>query len=876
MPALLSTKIQLPPTSTQHLHRKRLMQHIEANRDTRLILVSAPAGFGKSSCLIDWAHRRRKNGAHVAWYALDEHDNDPARFAAHLLGAFSYIDTNFPSPLDNVEQTSPRETVNHIVNTIAETNNPTLLVLDDYHLIAEPQIHDAINLLAEYLPENTNLAIGTRADPPLPLARWRSQGKVAEIRMADLRFQEEEASLWVQAALGWTPSSQLLRVLNEVTEGWAAALALIMMSQTEGDQQAFERQLSLYSVSQRRIFDYFAQEVFDQQSNEIQEFLLDTCVLNRLQPHLCSALTDNCSAPLLLNQIATRSLFVIPLSETEPVYRYHQLFQEYLRQHLQMHDQSRYLHQHRLAAEWYAKQDDMVEAVYHALASEDFGYAAHLIESHAWETLTARGEIMTVIHWLPRFSEKALKRHPQLCLYFSRALYLIGDIERSQSYLQLATEVLDQNLDDHHEQQSLQAIAFNYQATLAAYRGDVAAGQAWIEKSNALHDHVDALDQVRIANTDAFLQYLIGDVPKARCAYEDALDLARQIDHHYLMLDAHYYLAQIDLLAGELQAAQVRCEGVLEQYRPEIGPVSAVMLPLASVHYQRNQLVDAEAILRDAIRLARRGNIPDVLWLAHLSLAEVLLTRNEIAEAKSCLAEAHRYSAGFHSPIMASFIAASEATLMLRSNQLDDVIDWANRYQATERTRYHQDFENLTLARIWLSQQDHERALKLLTQVLGDAQQAGRMGTVITAEMLQALAHQSINEIDAALTAIDHALTLAQPQGFVRIFLDTGQSMITLLRLAAAHDVGADYAEYLLKIANQPDTIQHPADLLTEREIEVLGHIAEGASNQAIADTLVISLGTVKSHIHHIMDKLDAQNRTEAVSNARSLNILHD
>lgn len=876
MPPLLRTKIQIPPIRTQHIYRDRVLQKMNAKKEARLILVSAPAGFGKSSCLIEWAHTLCERDVAVAWYALDEQDNDPVRFTAYLLKTFSILDNNFPSISDTDQQITIEESANYILNSLTEFAKPVVLLLDDYHLITSPQIHDSISRLCEYMPPNMRLAIGTRADPPIQLARLRAQGEINEVRMADLRFTAEEIKDWLQTTLGWNPSTQVLMQLDALTEGWAAALALIMMSQSHSDEQALEKQLTRYSLSQRHIFDYFAREVFEQQTDDVRRFLLDTCVLNRLHPHLCSTLTRNQSAPLLLNQIATESLFVIPLSLQEPIYRYHHLFEQFLRQFLQMQDAGYYRKQHRLAAEWYAERDDLVEAVHHALRSEDFDFSARLIENYAWETLTARGEIMTIMSWLKSYPIEAVERHPRLCLYFSRALYLTGDVDGSQNYLQIGMDALENNPDLIQNRESLQAIAFSYQATLSAYHGDVATGMYWIKQAKALQEFVDGVDQVRIMNTDAFLHYLIGDVPNARQAYERALALAQRISHHYLLLDAHYYLAQVDLLAGELQAVQERCEIVMAQYTSKMNPLSIVMVPLAAVHYQRNHIVEAEATLRDAITLAKQGNIPDALWFSHVLLADVLLARGETEEAEACINRAWAIVSGYNSPMMTSFVRAAEARIMLASGQLDRAVDWANHYQQIKKTDNNQDHENVILAQVFLAQSNTTEALSLLMELIDDAKRVGRMKYVISSEVLRALAYQLSGEQSKALEAIEAALTLAQPHNFVRVFLDMGKPIVRLLRSAIDHQIKPDYATYLLELANQSSDFQHPADALTDREIEVLEQIAVGASNQDIAESLVISLGTVKSHIHHIMNKLDAQNRTESVSKARSLNILKE
>ncbi len=876
--SLLRTKIQLPPLRVQHVQRERVLRRLvnAPHPQTRLILVSAPAGFGKSSCLVEWGHQLRKKGALVAWYALDEHDNDPVRFGTYLLGAFQQVSSLFQAS-DYPKQMGVQETIYHILNTVGDLQSQSILILDDYHLITDPQIHDAVGLMTEYLPENMCLALGTRADPPLPLARLRTQGLITEVRVADLRFQKEEVADWLQAMLGWIPSERLLKQLDGLTEGWAVALALILMNQSLTNEQTLENQLVRYSLTQRHIFDYFAQEVYERQSEPFKAFLLDTCVLDGLNPEVCTALTGRPDAPLILNQLATGSLFIVPLSETEPLYRYHHLFEQFLRQGLELTDHARYLHQHYRASQWHEAHDNLVEAVQHCLAAQNFDSAAQLIETRVWETLTSRGEITTILNWLTRFTDEVLKSRPRLCLYFSRALYLNGDVKGSRHYLELAAQTLKDAESGIPNRQALQTIAFNYQATLAAYQGDIEAGRRWIEQANAQQHTVDALDRVRIANTYAFLHYLIGNVSAARGAYQSALEQAEQLQHHYLMLDAHYYLAQTDLLAGKLDLVEARCQGILTQYYPaKMGPLSALMLPLAAVYYQRNRIIEAEATLREAIALARRKNIPDLLWFAHLNLAEILLARGEFNEVEASMAQAQSYARGFQSPIISSVIGAAGAHLALRLSQLEAGAEWAAAYQTTKERGFHRDYEDLTLARIWLAQGKLDQALAFLEQLIASADTGGRLGSAISAKFLQALAYQAKGQMNEALSALEPVLVHAEREGFVRLFLDAGPPALKLLRLAVDRHIVTDYAAYLLDAAAQNASAQHPSDTLTEREIDVLKYIAAGASNQAIADAFVISLGTVKSHIHHIMNKLNAQNRTEAVSKARSLHILAD
>ena len=878
--ATLATKITLPPLQQGRISRLHLLQQMADRPGARLVLVCAPAGFGKTSCLIEWCHALREVGTRVAWYALDRQDNDPVRFATHLARAFRIAvegllpETRLADATDDLEAVAVE-----IVNNLARTGARCVLALDDYHLITAPAIHAALSLMLEHLPANAQIGISSRADPPVQLSRLRARGQVLELRAADLRFSRPEIDGFFQQALGVALSQSSIAHLNEISEGWAAALRLIALSLEATHEQVndalIERTLNRFSTAQRYIFDYFADEVFAHQSDTVRRFLLDTCVLNELTPEVCSALAGG-GAPLILEQLARGDLFLIPLASSAPVYRYHHLVEDFLRQRLRLEDQERFEALHRTAAQWYETHSRPVEAVNHALTAGDHAYAAWLIEERAWEPLTSRGEIMTLLGWQPAFSSVQLRQHPRLCLYFSRALYLTGDIERSDAHLQLAVTALAELGDDVPGVASLRAIALNYQATLAGYRGQAAEGLTLVAQAAPYRSALDALGAVRLVNTTGYLYFLTGDLMAARATYEEALDHAQHIKHLYLTVDALYYLAQIDLLSGQLGRAQTRCQAFLDAHVDHIPPFSALLIPLAVVHYERNALPQAEALLRESIHLARRGNIPDTLWYASILLAEVQMARGRSDEAAALVGQAERIAAGFRSAVMQSLIGAVQARMWLRARRMDEALVWAERYAQQAPAGFLRAYEDLTLARVWLAHGQPESALRVLESVIQAARADGRQRHLIEAELLRAMASSALGEHRAAMGAFTAALEPAATEGYSRIFLAEGEPVIRLLRHAVDEGIAVESATRLLREAENASRRVHPADALTERERDVLRLLAQGASNQDIMQALVISLGTVKSHINHIMSKLDARNRTEAVARARSLGILED
>lgn len=878
--SLLVTKTRLPPLQNGYVPRQRLLDAMEANPQARLVLLSAPAGYGKSSLLVGWCHRLLARSVGVIWYALDDRDNDPARFVAHLTHAcrqtLPKTDGQFPhEPSADIDAC-----VASIINAITGCDGQFVLVFDDYHLITDGAVHQALGLLLEHMPENLRLVIGSRANPPLQLSRLRARDQLVELRTADLRFTNAEVGDLYRAVLPLTLSQESINRLEATSEGWAAALRLLALTLNQasggGSDAAVQAALERFSAGQHHLFDYFAQEVFDWQTPEIQEFLLDTCVLHRFEPHICAAVTGSESAPRLLDQLVRAGLFLISLSDEVPVYRYHHLFADFLQRRLQLHDPARYQARHLRAAEWHAAFDSIIEAVNHALAAGDEPYAAHLIETQAWERLTASGEIATILSWMVTFSEATLRQHPRLCLYYSRALYLTGDTARAAQYVELADEILMQTAEQSAELRALRAITDTYRATLHAYQGNLEAAQTAINSASLRRALLEPLAQARLVNTVGYICYLKGSVPAAVSAYEEASDLARLAGHHYLTADAEYYLAQLDLMAGRLSPARTRCEALLAQYPAHTAPLAAVMIPLARVVYEQNDVVRAETLLRDAIQLARRAKMPDTLWSASVTLAIGLAVQGRGLEAQTQLQQAQSAINQFHSPVIQSLIGAAQAQVLLALGRFDEAADWAEAFRQSAETDFRRSYEQLVLARVLLAGGHPEDALAVLERVLVEARADGRGGQVIEAEALRALAQSALSRTNSALESLERALAAARLEGYVRTFLDQGTPMLRLLRDAVARGVARDDAGRLLEIAGDSRRAAHPSTRLSAREIEVLALLANGATNKDVADHLVLSLGTVKSHINHLMTKLDARNRTEAVAKARSLGVLKD
>lgn len=857
--------------------RQRLVALVESRSEAQVILISAPAGYGKSVLLQHLAHARIAAGDMVVWCSLDELDDDPARFAQLLAsacreaGLFSDEFFREGQPVDLLSTTSG------IVNGVTQRAHPLWLFVDDYHLITSLQIHHAMNRLGAFMPPGMRLAIASRADPPLPLARLKTSHLLLEVRMGDLRFLPEEGAQFVQKETGALLNAHTMERLEFATEGWAAALALFCMqvgpTTFAHDEQRFEEQLSAFTHVQGDLFDYFALEVLDRLPPEERDFLLDTSILERLSPGLCAAVTNRADAGSMLHTLAKSNLFISTNGQAGSDWRYHHLFRDFLRNSLLMHDPGRLAERHRRAAVWHSEHGQCVEAVFHALDAGELTWAAALIEEVAWPELTARGEIVTFLRWLPHFTEQVLRTFPRLCLYFSRALYLTGDLASSGAFVQSVLTALKTN-DQESDSTGLQAIACNYQATLYGYRGEIEKGLTLNARARLLQAEASPLDRVRIANTEGYLHFLSGNVVAARQAYEEAYADAREQGHHYLELDALGYLICLDTMEGRLHDARQRAEETLARYASPITPLSAIMVPLALVYHEQGESARAETLLRDAIDLARGGLALDILWAAHLALAQVLGADGRHPEALAEADQARLIASRLNSPYALDQIRAVRVRLLLVAGSIERAGESTYQAGMPGQAEYCRDPALLAQAYL-LAQTGHpQESTVILRQLEIAASDARRYGVLVEARVLLTQCYRALGNHRRAEETLIQAMKQAAPERHIRPFLDDGKTLRPLLNRIASQGIETEFTALLLARLESSAQGSPSALLLTPRELEILALIAAGKSNQEIAVALVISLGTVKSHINHMMTKLDARNRTEAVARARLMKLL--
>lgn len=869
---LLTTKLIPSKRREHHVVRARLSEFVNLTPPPCVILVSAPAGYGKTTAISELCNDWRQQGANILWYTLDAGDNDPARFAAYLAAIFSQgLPEIFPDSHgagSNLESTIVR-----LINHLSNETVPCVLILDDYHLITAPEVHFAVNLLLKNLPPAFRLVIGSRADPPLQLSRLRVRNHLVELRAGDLRFTREEVATFCQLTLGVRLSEQTTHLLLSSTEGWAVGLQLASMLLAQGasppDDQTIVALTKALSRRDRAIFDYLAEEVFSQQPPELQRFLLFTSITSRFNSELCAALTGEGLSLPFLRDLDRANLFVTPIDDEAGWYRYHHLFGDFLRARLTETDPEQARALHRIAAEWSGRQGNVHEAIDHALLGSDYNLAAQLFTQQSWQPLIAQGELMTLWQWVRAFPDEVFQQHARLALYASQVSARVGHKQRADELLACVEHHLEQADPLDPAVQHDRGILAAYQSLTAANSGHLKRA---LELSKLAQQNVassDRLISIQIARTNGFIYYNLGEMEAAKDALLRAMQLSREIGQHYWLFESAHWLALTYIKMGALKTATILCDDLAAAYPVDFGPTVYVLTPRGIIATEHNDLALAEALFVRAVEMARREKLMDALWIACVGLARVHLFRREFEPVPRLLEEGFRAAEALGNEVVLSIAKTVNARLWLARGDLERVRSWVEDYLSHRPTEYPAELEDLTLSRVWVELGDDGRALGQLEQIIQAARSAGRNARLIEALILQTALFERSGNHSAADAALYEALDCGEAQGYLRTFIDHAAFIEKPLRRAEAN-----FGPFVRRIVT-PAPIHHIVlDSLTAREGEVLILLARGATNQDIAADLVIGLGTVKSHINHIMSKLNARNRTEAVALARAASLI--
>lgn len=908
-PGLLTTKLYRPQSRPDLVARPRLLDRLDAGLHGPLTLVCAPAGFGKTTLLADWLGRTE---CPVAWLGLDASDSDLVVFLRYLVAALQTLAPQVGAALaDLLESPQPpavEALLTTLLNDMTALPSGSLLVLDDYHVITTPAIHHAVSFLIDHLPPTLHLVIATREDPPIPLARLRARRQVSELRAEQLRFTAEEAAAFLTEVMALTLTANDLAALGARTEGWIAGLQLAALAMQDRDEYASF--IAAFTGSNRFIVDYLADEVLSRQPAHIQSFLVQTAILDRMSGPLCDSVRGE-EAPIasterasqhLLEQLERANLFVVPLDAERQWYRYHHLFSEMLRARLRRDMPiSHVAALHRRAGAWYAHAGYTSEAVQHALVGQDYAQAALLVERVAL-AMIQRSELARLLVWIERLPQEAVQARPLLGLSYAWGLFLSGRIGAAVARLDMVEAALAASGTPPPPEAQGHIAAMR--AYLVRETGDLDATIAYSRQAIAHLARHDTLLRAMVVVNLAIAQYLKGAFDQAAELLSETVASGRTAQLMANTLSAIYIHTQLLRYRGDLgQALQVCQEGLalVERHGWQRSPaVGFLHVAIGELLRERNQLDAAAEHLARGITLGREGGHPHILIAGNVWLAWLRQTQADAAGSQEAIDAAlqvvQTYQVSRYWPLPVA--AACQARLWIVRGDLAGASLWG---QAREGSwggisgDYIDEAEDVTLARLWIAQGAYVAATDLLSHLQRAATAGGRRGSLIEILILQAIANAARQREQDALEALSQALGLAAPEGYVRIFVDEGAPMRQLLEAQSAErraqsDPLQFYRELLLSAFQRSDEAQtggaqvvlpsalersNPlAEPLSARELEVLELIAAGHSNQAIADTLIIAVGTVKKHINNIYSKLDVQSRTQALARARELSLL--
>jgi len=873
---LLRTKFHVPRPGPSVVPRPQLAERLDEAEHSKLTLLSAPAGFGKTTLLGRWI---AGNERRVSWLALDERDNEPSRFWRYFVAALQVIEPELgentlgllqapePLPLDYV--------LTPLINEMAASPVPLALVLDDYHLIETQPIHDGLSFLLDNLPQDVQLIISTRADPSLPLARLRASGTLAELRADDLRFTQEDATLFLNEAMGLELSAKAVAALHSRTEGWIAGLHLAALSlQGHDDPGGF---IESFTGSSAFVLDYLVQEVFKQRPADTQDFLLQTSFLERLSAPLCDVVTGRDDSREVLSALHRANLFITPLDPARQWYRYHGLFADLLQHRLRVTEEpERIAALHGRASRWYEEKDLGADALRHALAASDWDRVAALIDGAA-ESRLKRGEVATLLEWFQVIPDEEILARPRLCFNYAWPLALTGQIDAAESYLQRAEGAAQ---DDPVFLCRISVA----QAYAARVRGDDRRTIELSERALSLLPGEDLLIRSVVAMNLGVAYWNTTHLAEAKKALQEAEQTASQSGNAYSRLTALSFLARIQAVEGKLHRAAELCRQAI-QAGERLPGTARPLITLGALLYEWNDLETAAAKAQAGLdRSQASGNVATQLW-GYRTLARIRQAQGKYSAALQVLAKARRLAREHQvAPEVLARIVACQMEMALVEGDLALALRVAAELPVDVAVVPFYSIPALARARLLLAQGRRGQAARELSAVHEEAARAGWGFAIVKTRVLQALAAP---DQGTSLEFLIGALRIAQAEEYVRSFLDAGEPLRGLLREAATHKPVAGYVGTLLAASEResvegrrepfwPEVSQDlpPSEPLTGREQDVLEQLVKGLTYREIARALTISVNTVKTHLRNVYGKLDVHNRREATAKARELNLV--
>lgn len=902
---VLATKLFAPTRRSELVARPRLAERLNStlNPGHRLTLVSAPAGFGKTTLLGDWVAGQEC----VAWLSLDEGDNALPRFLAHLWAALSGMGVDIDPPAwEGLAGANTSAALTTLVNDLvrAAQHRPDsrwLLVIDDYHVIEAPEVHEAMTFLVDHMPDHLHLLVASRSDPPLSLSRLRSRGQLTEVRAADLRFEPAEARQFLNEAMGLDLAEDEVQALEQRTEGWIAGLQLAALSLRRMPDRADAVEfIGAFTGSNRFVIDYLVDEVLARQAAQVRDFLLRTAVLDRLTGSLCDAVTGGSDGAQVLEDLDRGNVFLVPLDADRSWYRYHHLFGDVLRARLMAEHPERIPELHLAASAWYASHHHVADAVRHSLAAGDYDRAAYLMEEALPELRRARQDSL-LLDWMRSLPEGVARRRPVLSILSAWSLMMVGDLDGMERRLDDAEAALDAGAHDQalaatwadtEDLRTAPATVWVYRAALAQARGDVPATVRQARRALDLAGADDHFVQGAASGFLGLAAWAAGDVPEALSTFSAAVRSLHAAGNLIDELDSTVVLGDMWISAGRPHRARGLYERGLATAtghgEPYPRATADLHVGLAELDRELNDLVSAQAHLETAKVLGERASITENRHRWYMAMAQLRAATGDYPGARQLLDQAEAlYRPGFYPNLRP--IAAIRARLNIAAGDLAAAEEWAhdNNVSTADDASFLREYDHLTLVRLLLARHNRDPAplddVLALLHRLADAADRTRPGSRLEIGILRALTHQARAHGADALAELNRALAEApEPESYVRVFLDEGAPMLDLLHDAATgHESDAlrGHAQRLLDAAAasaEVPTAGHrsTADALSERELEVLRLLDSELTGPEIARRLFVSLNTLRTHTKRIFTKLDVSSRTAAVRRGHELGLL--
>ncbi len=878
---LLQTKVFIPREGPHLVSRPRLIERLSEQTERKLTLVSAPAGFGKTTVIGEWLAASDKP---FAWLSLDSADNDPHRLLSYLaltlqqidkqigVGVRTALDSSSPPPLNYL--------LTELINDIAVTEDAFTLVLDDYHVIESQEVHDAIDYILDHMPPNMHLGITSRIDPPLALARLRVRGQMIELRAADLRFTVDEAASFLNDSMGVELSAEDVAILEKRTEGWIASLQLAALSlQSRTDKHQF---VEAFSGSHRHIIDYLVDEVMSAQTDEERDFLLGTSILEQLHAPLCDELLGITNSQQQLDKFDRENMFLVSLDDQRSWFRYHHLFSEFLSQRLSERGPEEVARLHLRAVNWMTANGYVEQAFNHAIAAKEFETAADIIEPVAMD-MVWKGQVAALLKWTAVIPDAVIDQRPRLLL--SQIWASLWSIDRSGvlPLIERLSKAIP-GIDDPKGKAEIEGNLKFIRATIDRDSSDFGAG---IEFSKEILDlipdgglHFRAL----VEFGRGYELYVMGRHGEAIASMREAQEVGPKAQP-YMVLSAMSWLGKIEEHKGNLAEAAKLYHSVIT-HAAEIGGISP--LPVGGyghvgtgrIQYEKNDLEEAETSIVRGVMIGEQAHEIGTMMLGYLALVKLRLVQGRFDDAADVMQKTHDLAPEAMLPVEVGQLDSWSALVSLTKGDREAASKWADgALKQSSEYQFMRQASDQNLVRILVGLDRAAEAIPIIERTLEGAETDDRTGDVVAILALMAIAHDKAGQKDEAIATLVRAVKLAEPAGYMRTFIDEGEAMADLLR--AVVGVGS-LTGYLRKLIDgfgalsrqTAEVSQYMVDPLSDREIEVLGHIAEGLKYQEIADQLIVSLNTVRFHTRNVYSKLQVNSRTDAINKGRELELI--